>query len=213
MKRYKLGRPKRARDGSTYNAYYSITNNDELIVTSEYACKLAGGRHTYVLEIIDSSEDFPMDWKREKFNELVLAERAGRFRHILLNEEGCLNKLLILVCSIKSELNSDVIQLPYHSRSINLEIEQWKRTEVQPLMIDLRTENDKKLFVQQQSGLSIKINEMLSIRPQMQVEQLTQLKFKSSVHATETRIVHIVGPSEEDQKHIKEELKLEGKIL
>ena len=34
----------------------------------------------------------------------------------------------------------------------------------------------------------------------MQVEQLTSFKFKSSIHFTEERIIHLVGPDEEDER-------------
>ena len=34
----------------------------------------------------------------------------------------------------------------------------------------------------------------------MQAEQLTNFKFKSSIHFTEERVIHLVGPSEEDEK-------------
>ena len=66
-------------------------------------------------------------------------------------------------------------------------------------MIDMRCPVDKQLFIQHQSGLSLKAHEIISIRPQMQAEQLTNFKFKSSIHFTEERIIHLVGPSEEDE--------------
>ena len=34
----------------------------------------------------------------------------------------------------------------------------------------------------------------------MQAEQLTSFKFKSSIHFTEERIIHLVGPDEEDER-------------
>ena len=107
-----------------------------------------------------------------------------------------LKRLLNLVVSVKSEANK-VYQFPYHSRSVHINVEKWKNVigNVQQLMIDMRCAVDKQLFVQHQSGLSLKAHEIISIRPQMQAEQLTNFKFKSSIHFTENRIIHLVGPN------------------
>ena len=67
-------------------------------------------------------------------------------------------------------------------------------------MIDMRQPIDKQLFLQHQGGLSLKAHEIISIRPQMQAEQLTDFKFKSSIHFTEDRILHLVGPNKEDEQ-------------
>ena len=48
-KRYHVAAPKRAYDSTTFFRRYIITNNDELFSTSEYACRVATGRHIHVL--------------------------------------------------------------------------------------------------------------------------------------------------------------------
>ena len=94
-------------------------------------------------------------------------------------------------------------------------IEQWKGIigGVQKLMIDQRNTKDKKLVMQQQSGLTLQISEIITIKPQLQSEQLTEQKYKTSVHITENRIVHLAGISNEDEKVIRERMKLEGNYI
>ena len=74
-------------------------------------------------------------------------------------------------------------------------------------MIDLRVPRDRQLLLQDQSGPSVRIDEIFAIKPQLQSEQITDLKFKSSIHFTETRIIHLAGQSKDDVK----EYNLRGK--
>ena len=61
------------------------------------------------------------------------------------------------------------MQFPYHTRSIDLPIEQWKGIigGVQKLLIDQRVAKDKQLLMQQQSGLTLQIDEIIAIKPQL----------------------------------------------
>ena len=84
--------------------------------------------------------------------------------------ENNLAALQTLFISISSALNSNVVQIPFHTRSINLPIEEWKGIigGVQKLMIDQRIAKDKELVIKQQSGQTLQINEIITIKPQLQ---------------------------------------------
>ena len=129
--------------------------------------------------------------------------------------ENNLAALLTLFVSISSALNSNVVQIPFHTRSINLPIEEWKGIigGVQKLMIDQRIAKDKELVIKQQSGQTLQINEIITIKPQLQSEQLTEHTYKASIHTTDTLMILLAGTSLEDEKVIREELKLEGKYI
>ena len=129
--------------------------------------------------------------------------------------ENNLAALLTLFISISSALNSNVVQIPFHTRSINLPIEEWKGIigGVQKLMIDQRIAKDKELVMKQQSGQTLQINEIITIKPQLQSEQLTEHTYKASIHTTDNVMILLAGTSLEDEKVIRETLKLEGKYI
>ena len=129
--------------------------------------------------------------------------------------ENNLAALLTLFISISSALNSNVVQIPFHTRSINLPIEEWKGIigGVQKLMIDQRIAKDKELVIKQQSGQTLQINEIITIKPQLQSEQLTEHTYKASIHTTDNVMILLAGTSLEDEKVIRETLKLEGKYI
>ena len=129
--------------------------------------------------------------------------------------ENNLAALLTLFISISSALNSNVVQIPFHTRSINLPIEEWKGIigGVQKLMIDQRIAKDKELVIKQQSGQTLQINEIITIKPQLQSEQLTEHTYKASIHTTDNVMILLAGTSLEDEKVIRERLKLEGKYI
>jgi hypothetical protein len=128
--------------------------------------------------------------------------------------ENNLAALLTLFVSISSALNSNVVQIPFHTRSINLPIEEWKGIigGVQKLMIDQRIAKDKELVIKQQSGQTLQINEIITIKPQLQSEQLTEHTYKASIHTTDTLMILLAGTSLEDEKVIRD-MKLEGKYI
>ena len=129
--------------------------------------------------------------------------------------ENNLAALLTLFVSISSALNSNVVQIPFHTRSINLPIEEWKGIigGVQKLMIDQRIAKDKELVIKQQSGQTLQINEIITIKPQLQSEQLTEHTYKASIHTTDNEMILLAGTSLEDEKVIRKTLKLEGKYI
>ena len=78
--RYKVGRPPVARDGTTFIRRYLITINDELFCSTEYTSRLTAGKHIHVIQLDDAINSLPQDWRRDKFNELILTQRVGRSR-------------------------------------------------------------------------------------------------------------------------------------
>ena len=80
-------------------------------------------------------------------------------------------------------------------------------------MIDQRIAKDKELVIKQQSGQTLQINEIITIKPQLQSEQLTEHTYKASIHTTDTLMILLAGTSLEDEKLIRETLKLEGKYI
>ena len=89
-----------ARDGSQYYAYYVLTRNKEPMNFTEYACRLASGSSTHVIQLSDCSSssstasmfDYDPDWKTE-FHEVVFTERSGRQRHSFVAAKGCLDQV------------------------------------------------------------------------------------------------------------------------
>ena len=88
-----------------YIRRYIITENDELFCSTEYSSRITAGRHIHLFQTDDVINSLPFDWKRDKFNELILAFRPGKCRHVYINMDRSLKKLLNLVVSVKSEMH------------------------------------------------------------------------------------------------------------
>ena len=158
--RYKVGvpfeKPTMQNNRSKYYRCYLITNNDELIATNEYSCMLANRKFVHVIQVDDCIHGQVQDWRREKFNELVLLDRRGRPKQVYINTDKSLKQLLALVRSVKSDVSNSVLQLPYHMQSINLRMVQWLNRDnekylqgnMQQLMLDERTPTDFQLLLQ-----------------------------------------------------------------
>ena len=66
-------------DGEPKKDQYVISCKGEPLAINEYACRLATGSSTHVLQLDDLQAGIDIDWKSE-FHELVLDERPGRWR-------------------------------------------------------------------------------------------------------------------------------------
>ena len=86
---------------------------------------LANKKFVHVIQVDDCILGTVQDYRREKFNEMVLPDRCGRPKQVYINTDKSLKQLVGLVSAVKSNVSSSVLQLPYHMQSINLPMVQW----------------------------------------------------------------------------------------
>ena len=101
-------KPKRANDGSYFKSRFPITCNDEAVNLSEYTHRLVDGSSTFCLFLEQWERDYPDDFRRCPFHELVLTMRFGLEKLTHIVSVDCIRKIHAFIVDRKKELNYHV---------------------------------------------------------------------------------------------------------
>ena len=90
---------------------------------TEYACRLAAGPATHVIQLDECEPNAFPDWKRE-WHELVLEARTGRPRHTYVKQCN-IEQLYTSIKGLREEPLRNAFQVPLHITEVGADVQEW----------------------------------------------------------------------------------------